>query len=432
MTPPPQTPSPRASLTSWKQIAHHLSVSERTAQKWERERGLPVHRLPGPRGRVYAVPVELDAWLCGQGQELRPSGRPVPRWPRPAWTLVTGLCVLALFAVVVAGAVLRKVHQTGPVAWQIKGRDLIAIDAKERVLWRYVPPDGWSIWNQPDSRGRQSPLPVISELPGPGIRSLVFGEVSGQHLERLRCVGPDGSLLWTHVPEGIARVSGQTYEGPWLLRQLAVIPALPGERQRIAVVWQHATHFPSLVQVLDHQGRLERQYWHSGHFLALHVQPGPGFGRPLLYLAGIANGYRQGLLLVLDPQRMTGASREENTRLQILDQDEPVEVARILFPRTRLNQALAPFNSAVRIQQRNEDLAVEVEELFDLSQPHLRAATLFYLLTPDLRLKSLDIGDGVPYFYRRLDGPDRFSPDALAQEITSLPPPRVLTPWQGD
>ena len=37
-------------LTSWKEIAHHLSVNVRAAQKWERERGLPVHRASGARG----------------------------------------------------------------------------------------------------------------------------------------------------------------------------------------------------------------------------------------------------------------------------------------------------------------------------------------------------------------------------------------------
>jgi hypothetical protein len=153
VTSPTQSPTSRASLTSWKQIAHHLSVSERTAQKWERERSLPVHRVPGPRGRVYAVPAELDAWLCSQNFAPEPPRRSIPQWPRPGWTTATVLVILALCAAIVAGAVLRKVYSTGPVTWQIKGRALIAIDEKRRALWSYLPPDGWSVWNQPDSRG---------------------------------------------------------------------------------------------------------------------------------------------------------------------------------------------------------------------------------------------------------------------------------------
>lgn len=63
----PQGPKPVANatapskeLTSWKEIADYLGVAERTAQKWESERGLPVRRLPGPKGRVSADPADLD------------------------------------------------------------------------------------------------------------------------------------------------------------------------------------------------------------------------------------------------------------------------------------------------------------------------------------------------------------------------------------
>jgi len=52
----------RGQLHSWKEIAHYLGVTERTAQKWERERGLPVHRMPGEKGRVVAWLDELDRW----------------------------------------------------------------------------------------------------------------------------------------------------------------------------------------------------------------------------------------------------------------------------------------------------------------------------------------------------------------------------------
>lgn len=49
--PPEQLGRPRE-LGSWKEIAHHLGVNVRTAQKWERERGLPIRRIVGARSRV--------------------------------------------------------------------------------------------------------------------------------------------------------------------------------------------------------------------------------------------------------------------------------------------------------------------------------------------------------------------------------------------
>lgn len=51
-------------LDSWKEIAAYLGRGERTAKRWESERSLPVHRLPGGgRGSVYAFTAELDEWL---------------------------------------------------------------------------------------------------------------------------------------------------------------------------------------------------------------------------------------------------------------------------------------------------------------------------------------------------------------------------------
>lgn len=51
-------------LDSWKDIASYLGRDVRTVQRWESERRLPVHRLPGgDRPRVYALKSELDVWL---------------------------------------------------------------------------------------------------------------------------------------------------------------------------------------------------------------------------------------------------------------------------------------------------------------------------------------------------------------------------------
>ncbi len=54
-------------LVSWKEIAAFLDRAERTVKRWERERGLPVHRVPGgERSGVFAYSHELSAWLLGE------------------------------------------------------------------------------------------------------------------------------------------------------------------------------------------------------------------------------------------------------------------------------------------------------------------------------------------------------------------------------
>jgi tetratricopeptide (TPR) repeat protein len=51
-------------LDSWKEIANYLCRGERTVKRWETDRGLPIHRVPGGgRGSVYAYTVELAEWL---------------------------------------------------------------------------------------------------------------------------------------------------------------------------------------------------------------------------------------------------------------------------------------------------------------------------------------------------------------------------------
>jgi Tol biopolymer transport system component len=55
--------SPEDRLDSWKAIAVYLGRGVRTVQRWERDEGLPVHRLAHEkRGSVYAHRQEVDAW----------------------------------------------------------------------------------------------------------------------------------------------------------------------------------------------------------------------------------------------------------------------------------------------------------------------------------------------------------------------------------
>jgi TolB-like protein len=55
---------PNRRLGSWKEIAAFFECDERTLRRWEKERGLPIHRAPGGAGgKVFAYTLELSTWL---------------------------------------------------------------------------------------------------------------------------------------------------------------------------------------------------------------------------------------------------------------------------------------------------------------------------------------------------------------------------------
>jgi tetratricopeptide (TPR) repeat protein len=76
---PATTPGRR--IDSWKEIAAFFGRDERTVRRWEKERALPVHRIPGERGGVFAYSDELTRWLnstAESGAAEDPSERSAP------------------------------------------------------------------------------------------------------------------------------------------------------------------------------------------------------------------------------------------------------------------------------------------------------------------------------------------------------------------
>ena len=86
-------------LDSWKEIAGHFGRDVRTAKRWESQRGMPVHRLPGRGGQVYAYAAELDGWLRdgSKANGAQPDGPKNTTGPRLRWPVI--LAVAGLVAV---------------------------------------------------------------------------------------------------------------------------------------------------------------------------------------------------------------------------------------------------------------------------------------------------------------------------------------------
>lgn len=100
-------------LDSWKEIAAFFDRDERTVRRWEREKALPVHRLPGSsRGRVFAFTDELAHWMNSAGSSevavldlprrdsaAEGSDSHDRRWPRRKAPWLYAAAVLAIAAI---------------------------------------------------------------------------------------------------------------------------------------------------------------------------------------------------------------------------------------------------------------------------------------------------------------------------------------------
>lgn len=128
----------RACLTGWKEIGAYLGRAPRTAQRWEREFGLPVHRTRTIRSEtVTAYAAEIDAWLLtssaahakaggdGPQQLERPDDEP-PRGGTgdrrrvPIRLMLGGMGLVVLLVAVGIGMIVRSrtvaIPPTSPLA----------------------------------------------------------------------------------------------------------------------------------------------------------------------------------------------------------------------------------------------------------------------------------------------------------------------------
>jgi tetratricopeptide (TPR) repeat protein len=65
-----ETVFPQHRLDGWKAIARHFGRSCRTVQRWHAEFGLPIRRLGGNKGTIFAYDGELAAWMRGRFRDV--------------------------------------------------------------------------------------------------------------------------------------------------------------------------------------------------------------------------------------------------------------------------------------------------------------------------------------------------------------------------
>jgi FG-GAP-like repeat len=103
--------NPATLLHSWKEIAAYLGRDVRTVMRWAKDKGLPVHRLPGgARAAVFAYREEMDAWLLGLNDSVGAANAETitPPTPNPRRRSrgygIAATFALSVFAVLILSA----------------------------------------------------------------------------------------------------------------------------------------------------------------------------------------------------------------------------------------------------------------------------------------------------------------------------------------
>jgi hypothetical protein len=269
--------------------------------------------------------------------------------PRKALKTIGAIAVLGAALGIVGYVTIRvlAVHDQ-PKFGRMDGSTLTIFNAEGKELWRKGFPDGFAsdwyyehgiatrIWFQ-DLEGRGHTDVLFLYLPAVSTQS---------HSSTLICYSDRGKEKWRWTP---GRALPELEGSPATFRTVAlrVLKAKEKRPSRIVVSSIHDTWWPSYIAILDSNGKTVSEYWHSGALNYVVLADLDGDGREEIVATGISIGYHQATLVVLDPDRVLGASAEvARPDFQIHGMGVAQERLRLLFPRSDLNKALFTFNMA--------------------------------------------------------------------------------------
>jgi hypothetical protein len=408
----------RTRLSSWKEIAAHFGRDASTVLRWHRHRGLPVHRVPGGKGRtVFAYTDELDAWLEGSGEAVPPLPAAVPAaGPRRSRWWLTAIALVAVGTGLTAVLALTRAGPAPIVALTTDGTAVNALDAGGRPRWSFRVRDAARIVLSAP-RG-----PVFADLDGDGepeiVAAINASGADGSSSETLYCFSQDGRVRWSRVLGDRLTFASGTYGPPWVTSDLRVVRL--DDRSRVLWATHHDVWWPSIVATLSDTGDVVGRLTHAGWITRVEATAD---GRGVL-VAGVSNRRDAAVLYALDARDLNGAITEPDSSPYRCIGCAPARVRRAFaFPRSEANRAAdqLPLKEAVEV-------AADGSVLVRVTQQTGVAADAIFEFSPALELRRAAFSGLYWDWHRRLEssGTLRHPADACPERtpaVSAVSPP---------
>ena len=429
-------------FTSWKEIAAYLGCDERTCLRWEKDRGLPVHRAGGgpSKSLVFAYRSELDEWLGKRkGEEtvkLPPGSSAARAHSRRALPFIlasSGLLIVAFLALYFFIIKPPETELSQPYDFRIERSVLIITNQEGTELSRFdtrmedlmneagyrlhfghktisndnQPRQPWLKFDDIDEDGHTETLIIIRP-----------GDDSGSSI--LVCLDAKGEILWTYAP-GREMVFGSKRISPDYALDGFDILKTSGTGKRVMALARHKPEFPSIVAVLDPRGKTLGEYWNSGRIADYALADLDYDGREDLVIVGTNNEYAKGFLAVLDPDHIWGSSPQTG-EYRSADLKPGSEMCYLLFPRTVIDQ--------IEFGQREAMDLVDVLKN-NLLQTISQMGRIIYEIKPNMEVYEVILTDSFREKYRKFQEEGRLPPGPLDENALRESLSRSIVYYDG-
>ncbi len=312
-----------------------------------------------PNRSVAANGHKEKRWIVAEPRGAEQKARALPAPPAgPRRRLKIIAAIAAVAAIGGAFYLLYRMFTVvdQPQSARLDGSTLIVMNAKGEDLWRKNFPEGFSPSYYEKGLARRS---WIGDLDGKGRSDVLFLYKLAEpatYISRsttLICYSDRGKEKWRWTP---GRELPELNDDPATFEtdDIKVLKAPPGTPSRIVVSSHHVPWYPHQIAIVSADGKTLSEYWHSGRIDFITLADLDGDGREEIIATGINNGYYSATLLVLDPDRLSGASTETvRPELQLHGLGVAHERLRLVFHRSDLNAALAPFSEGQGVAVEN-------------------------------------------------------------------------------
>lgn len=342
-------------LNSWKEIAVYLDVSVRTAIRWEKQYGLPVHRIDNSvNARVFALKSDLDEWHLKRSLDSK-NNRKIYENKLILFILVP---VLVIFIFLFFSQFLKNPN---PVDFMVEKSTFFALGEKGNMLWEY----DFKIENLSNNDtyhnnanykrkfgfSRELPYIIIQDFDNNGLNEVLFGiKTQGEINEgKIFFFNHEGEIKWSTELGKKFILGSHTYHKTYGLKGFFTRDIDYDGKLEIFVIARHRDQNPTQLLVLNHDGKRIGEYWNAGRLTDYEFADLNSDGQEELLLVGVNNEYGKAVLIVFDVKNIDGASPQFSSDYKYTENNSGSEIYYLLFPRTEVDLIIQPSKESINL-----------------------------------------------------------------------------------